>query len=156
MLGIGDDGTEDGTNGDAKISLFSVADPENPVEVDRIVLENAVLDTDHKRFLTRGENGFIVCFSQWNENYEDYTRGAVYLTAENGKLTLRQKIVIPEEVYENRAVFIGENLFCYTVRTVYDKTLNENTDDYWNSAKTVYELYSFDLRTGGAIAHITL
>lgn len=38
VMGIGFDGTENGTNGGMKISLFDVSDPENPVECDKYVV----------------------------------------------------------------------------------------------------------------------
>ncbi len=44
MLGVGFDGTETGTNGGLKISLFDVSDPENPVECDKYVVS---VDNDY-------------------------------------------------------------------------------------------------------------
>ncbi len=38
LLGIGEDGDENGTNGGIKVSLFDVSDPENPKEVDKITV----------------------------------------------------------------------------------------------------------------------
>ncbi len=38
MLGVGPDGTENGTNGSLKVSLFDVSDPQNPVECSKYVI----------------------------------------------------------------------------------------------------------------------
>lgn len=48
VIGVGYDGTENGTNGGMKISLFDVSDPENPVECDKYVV--SVQNTSDNRW----------------------------------------------------------------------------------------------------------
>lgn len=156
MLGVGYDGTEEGITDAGKISLFDVTDPENPKEVDRLILESGYFDTDYKRFITKGENGYIVTFSQWNDTATGETAGAVYFTVENGKIVLKSKTLIPAEPVSARALFIGNTLYCFTLR--YDRKEVTHSDGliYEESSGPIWELYSFDLSSGGMIAKLAL
>ena len=139
MLGVGYDGTETGLNGNAKLSLFDVTDPENPVEVDRIVLNNGWFDTDYKAFLTKGDNGFIVLNEQYSYTGM-YMSGATYVKVENGKLTLVSDIHLPGEAGTRKALFIGDTLYYFAqMNTSYV------TEDGDYQSET---LFAFDLNNG--------
>lgn len=154
MIGVGYDGTEDGITDAAKISLFDVSDPENPVEADRLVLDSAAFDTDYKRFITKGENGFIVPYYQWD--YNGSASGAVYFTVENGKIVLQSKIELPEKTNSALAVYIGENLYFYTQRYTYVTTTDEYGYTYEEASAPICEMYSFALSTGDPVAKLDL
>ena len=69
LLGVGQDGTEDGTNGDCKVSLFDVSDPLNPVEASKLTAANgngiaySPVAYNHKSFIKLSETEFAVPFS---------------------------------------------------------------------------------------------
>ena len=69
LIGVGQDGTETGTNGDCKVSLFDVSDPLNPTEVSKLTVSNGNGNADspvaynHKSFINLSENEFAVPFS---------------------------------------------------------------------------------------------
>ncbi len=69
MVGVGYGGTEEGLDGSGKISLFDVTDPDNPTEIDQIVLDDTTFMTDHKAFVPVGDDGFIVLYSYYNDYY---------------------------------------------------------------------------------------
>ena len=148
MLGVGYDGTETGLNGDGKISLFDVSDPENPMEVDRILLKNGCFDTDYKSFITKDGNGFIVTFSTWSDDYSESGCGAVYFTVENGAITVVSRSEVLHSAYGQRALFIGNELYLYTRWDEYSEK-----EEMWTEGET---LYSFRLSTGEKIAELAL
>ena len=75
LVGIGYDGDEKGTNGNMKVSLFSVADPKNPKEMSSVKVgnENNYVSSDlsysYKSFVNLPNGEFAVPFS-----VEDYTK----------------------------------------------------------------------------------
>lgn len=118
MIGVGVGGTDEGLDGSAKISLFSVADPENPVEVSQLTLAEGWFDSDHKAFITRGENGFIVTFTRWSD--DNYSCGALYFTVEDGKLVEQSRCLLPfDNVSGHKALFIGSELYLYAMWSDY-------------------------------------
>ena len=154
MIGVGYDGTEEGITDAAKISLFDVTDPENPVEADRLILDSASFDTDYKRFVSKGENGFIVPYYQWD--YNGSASGAVYFTMEDGKIVLQSKIELPQKTNSALAVYIGENLYFYTMRYTYVTKTDEYGYTYEEASEPIWEMYSFNLSSGDPIAKLDL
>lgn len=75
LVGVGDDGDEKGTNGNMKVSLFSVADPKNPKELSSVKVgnENNYVSSDvsysYKSFVNLPNGEFAIPFS-----VEDYSR----------------------------------------------------------------------------------
>ena len=55
LIGIGSDGTQNGTNGKLKVSLFDVSNPENPKEVSKAIFDGITVTSpatyNHKAFL---------------------------------------------------------------------------------------------------------
>ncbi len=152
MVGVGQGGTDEGLDGSAKISLFSVADPENPVETDHIVLSEGWFNSDHKAFVPCGDNGFIVTYTLWNGN----RCGALYFTVENGKLTEQSRAEIPVEDVDSahRAMFIGSELYLYARYSGYADNAGEY--DGYGSYRSGEAIWSYDLGSGEAIDHIEL
>ena len=152
MVGVGQGGTDDGLDGSAKISLFSVADPENPVETDQIVLSEGWFNSDHKAFVPCGDNGFIVTYTLWNGN----RCGALYFTVENGKLVEQSRAEIPLEYVDSahRAMFIDNVLYLYARYSGYvDNAEGYDGYDYYRSGEG---LWSYDLNSGELINNIEL
>ena len=77
LLGVGQDGTEDGTNGDCKVSLFDISDPLNPTESSKITVTNGnglaytPVAYNHKSFIKLSENEFFVpfCVTHYIDTY---------------------------------------------------------------------------------------
>ncbi|MDR1464841.1 MAG: beta-propeller domain-containing protein [Oscillospiraceae bacterium] len=71
LIGIGPDGTEDGTTDATKISLFDISNPAQPKEISRLVAEKTwtTIQQDHKQFVVCGEKSL---FGLPLQNYESY------------------------------------------------------------------------------------
>ena len=72
LLGVGRDATEDGQVLGFKISLFSVADPANPVELANWTVDNAEssAEYDHRAFQWLPEQGIAVLpLRSWNSDF---------------------------------------------------------------------------------------
>ena len=153
MVGVGRGGTDEGLDGSAKISLFSVADPENPVEVDQFTLPDGWFNTDHKAFVTRGENGFIVTFSRWKDDGSEY--GALYFTVENGKLVLQSRCLLQGDwTNDVKVLFIGDVLYMYAQWYSYTETYQNGTYDYTYDSGD--RLYAFNIDSGEQIGTLDL
>lgn len=68
LVGVGFDGTDKGTNGDCKVSLFDVTDPYNPKETSVLTVSNGTANcypcvaNNHKLYIKLSENEFAVPF----------------------------------------------------------------------------------------------
>lgn len=149
MVGVGYDGTETGVNGDGKISLFDVSDPENPKEIDRLILKGAYLNSDYKTILTR-ENGFFVTFRKYSYNGAA-REGMVYFTVEDERLVEKSTILLDEPTMDGRTLFIGDVLYYYAS---FDReTYSDAEGAKW---ETGYFLNAYDLNTGEMISKLLL
>ena len=105
MVGVGADGTQDGLNGGAKVSLYDVSDPENPVELDVWTRPNAWADSDPHAFVSLGNGMFSV-------NVDTYDQDAFIALFRVEGNTLRQ---IGQYAFlsgrSQRAVFIEQTVF---------------------------------------------
>ena len=156
MLGVGYDGTETGTNGDAKLSLFDISDPADPKETDRFILENGWFNTDYKSFMVKGENGCIVITSRWDEKNSLNLSGAVYVTAENGDLNVVSQFELPENAYLNKALFIGNVFYAFAQKS--EPTEDAYNDDgYYLGSYTYSEVIcALDLTSGALLGELPL
>ncbi len=131
ILGLGYGGTESGLDGSAKISLFDVSDPMNPVELDALVHENASLSVDHKAFCTVYDGSFMIPMYTYGTRTDEYGYeiwmqefGAVlHFAVEDNKLVIRNEYKC-SNLYTNpdRATFIGDVAYavtCYHSPNVY-------------------------------------
>lgn len=132
LVGVGNDGTETGVNGNAKISVFDVSDPTSPTEASKITVLGgkgyaySPVAGNHKCYVTLNENEFLVPFTV---NY-----GRAYY--------IRYKIVGKEitevaryGLCENGSVSGGT----YVGNSFYAVIYNFDNDEY--------EMVSFDLVT---------
>lgn len=159
VLGIGFDGTESGTNGGLKISLFDVSDPENPVECDKIVVsvDNDYDETwsyincdawyNHKAICWDGTNKIMYVPFNYNQSIylSDYTLNyytghvlAVRIDTENKKLVNEADYtyVLSQKDYVsgfNRVTYIGDAIYALTdfPRALY--SFNKTTAEYNNT-----------------------
>ncbi len=75
LVGVGQDGTESGTNGDCKVSLFDVSNPYEPKETSVLRVTNGngycrtPVSSNHKAYVTLANNEFAVPFCCYNSNY---------------------------------------------------------------------------------------
>lgn len=73
LIGVGQDGTESGTNGDCKVSLFDVSDSANPTEISKLTVMNGKgycwteMGYNHKVYIKISDTDFAVPFG--TDNY---------------------------------------------------------------------------------------
>ena len=141
LLGIGYGGTESGLDGSAKISLFDVSDPKNPVEADFIVHSNASLSTEHKAFCTVSDGSFMIPMYKYGTKSEygydvwvQENGGVLHFAVEDKKIVLRNEFCC-QDLYTNpqRVTYIGN--VAYAVATYQSPSL-----------------YAFDMTNGNLIA----
>jgi uncharacterized secreted protein with C-terminal beta-propeller domain len=101
--------------GDMKLSLFDVADPKNPKEIDTYILKNnwSEAENNHKAFLQDADNKVF---------FIPGTDGAYIFSYEGSKITLK-KTVSGNDV--KRAIYVGDNMYIIAQNKI--TVLNENT-----------------------------
>lgn len=78
LVGVGDDGDEKGTNGNMKVSLFSVADPKNPKELSTSIIGTGEtycwsnVSNSYKAFVNLPNGEFAIPISDSNVMYIRY------------------------------------------------------------------------------------
>ncbi|MGN0520757.1 MAG: beta-propeller domain-containing protein [Candidatus Fimenecus sp.] len=94
LIGVGQDGTDNGTTRHIKISLFDVSDKENPKEISKLVYGGnsgysySAAQNDHKAYLSFTDSGeFAVPIYEYN-NRGTNTAYASAVTVENGELKI--------------------------------------------------------------------
>lgn len=141
VMGVGVDGTESGTNGGMKVSLFDVSDPTNPVECGKFTMSGYNSDNkqiyvdsdayyDHKALCWDSENKIMYIpysknESQWayssEDNYNKITAGIVALKVDESEKTLKvageyiansTDYAQPDEF--SRATYINDVVFGYS------------------------------------------
>ena len=165
VLGVGRDGTETGTNGGLKVSLFDVSDPKNPKESAKITLDaissenlHSYIESDafytHKALCWDSENKtmYIPYYkNQYVLTYYDYdgtaldrhTAGVLAVKVNESEKTLEKVgdyTVIPQTAYVG-----GFSRVTYIDNVIYGYAQNENG-----------LLCAFDKATGNLNASMTL
>ena len=154
VMGVGLDGTESGTNGGMKVSLFDVSDPTKPVECGKFTMSgyNAVnrqvyVDSDayydHKALCWDTENKIMyIPYSKnehsWasttEEHFNKTTAGIVALKVNEAEKTLKvvgeyianaTDYAQPDEF--SRATYINDVVFGYSTQTGLLCTFNKST-----------------------------
>ncbi|MGN0571096.1 MAG: beta-propeller domain-containing protein [Candidatus Fimenecus sp.] len=92
LIGVGEDGTENGTTRHIKISLFDVSDKENPKEISKLVYGGqstysySAAQDDHKAYLTFSDSGeFSIPICEYT-GYGTNKAYASVLTVDNNEL----------------------------------------------------------------------
>ncbi len=164
VLGVGRDGTDTGTNGGMKVSLFDVSDPKNPKESAKITLDavsseslNSYIESDafytHKALCWDSENKTMYIPYYKNQymltspydgvSLDRHTAGIMAVRVNEEAKTLESVgnyTVVPQTAYVggfSRTTYIGDVIFGYCQ--------NENG-----------LLCSFDKTTGNLNASMTL
>lgn len=130
LIGVGNDGTETGTNGDCKVSLFDVSDPYNPTESSVVTVSDgdAYCHTgvayNHKLYINLSATEFAVPFNvRWfvRNGEEGRERGIYYIRykLENNKLCEVARYYIDGEDSDVMGATYVENIF-YVVTHNYD------------------------------------
>ncbi len=144
VMGVGLDGTETGTNGGMKVSLFDVSDPTKPVECGKFTMSGYEADNrrvyvdsdayyDHKALCWDAENKTMyIPYSknenQWSysaeENYHKTTAGIVALKVDEAEkaLTVVGEYIANSTDYAQpdefaRATYINDVIFGYSSYT---------------------------------------
>lgn len=72
VIGVGEGGTMNGTDGSAKVSLFDVSNPYQPKEIDNYTVADAYFDSNHKAFMSVDGDTFALCLTGYNYNSGEY------------------------------------------------------------------------------------
>ncbi|MBQ8210386.1 MAG: beta-propeller domain-containing protein [Clostridia bacterium] len=127
VIGVGEGGTMNGTDGSAKVSLFDVSDPCDPKEIDNYTVADAYFDTNHKAFMTVDADTFGLClYSRFSR--EDH-RIMMFDVTENGLTIHGEYSGNAVDTYYGtlRGAFIGDTIFAvngYGIKA-YSMTTNE-------------------------------
>ena len=147
LVGVGYDGTENGTNGDCKVSLFDVSNPYEPKETSVVRVTNGdgsvynSIGMNHKLYIKLSENEFAVPFNvRWFVHSEEKgrERGDYYIRYrfEDGKLNEVSRYYMCAEATAVMGATYVENTFyavvdCYNQGTCivsFDLTTNQEVD----------------------------
>ena len=151
LIGVGQDGTESGTNGDCKISLFDVSDPNKPFEASKVTVANGSANVhspvayNHKCFVKLSENEFAVPFMVYPylsvsgskpQNFALYIRYKV----ENGTAKELARYNLAGQCDVLGGTYVGDTFFAII-------------NDYKNEG---FQLIAFDLNTNEEINRVSL
>lgn len=150
LIGVGQDGRESGTNGDCKISLFDVSDPNKPFEASKVTVSNGSANVyspvsyNHKCFVKLSENEFAVPFTLYRLVYQnnEYANYAFYIRykVENGTVKEVARYNLTEQCDILGGTYVGNTFFAII-------------NDYKNDG---FQLIAFDLITNAEINRIVL
>ena len=150
LVGVGRDGTETGTNGDCKVSLFDVTDPYTPKETVALTVADGsgYVSTDisynHKLYIKLSDTEFAVpFFLDWYVDDTEITNGGNYYIRyklENGTLC------------ETARYYLGEKSSYITGATYVEDTFYIV---HYNYGKGCTEVVAFNLITHQEIDRIT-
>lgn len=130
LLGVGMGGDDNGANNSAKLSLFDVSDPENPKEIDTLIIDDAYFDTDYKAFVSDSDDAtFMVPYDRYE--YETTGTDSVYgssdtytgilrIAVENGRIVEKNRYEEKSDDYFfSRGVYVDSTV--YGVSTQYSE-----------------------------------
>lgn len=151
IVGVGQDGTETGTNGDCKVSLFDVTNPYEPKETVALPVTGGNchvytgVSYNHKLFIQLSDTEFAVPFNlDWYVKMGDTKKGGnfyIRYRLQNGTLCETERYFVSDEKSEILGATYVEDVFyvvCY---------------DYSNQST---EVVSFDLKTHEQIERVTI
>ena len=150
LVGIGVGGTETGTDGSSKISLFDVTDPAAPREIDHLQYPTSHIGTESKAFCSISEDSFLVTYSNWGENvfesenhyYKHYT-GALKVSVKDNKLVLDNAYILKGGDSVDRVTFIRDNVFVFSAGEAGVASFNMKTGEFVDIAEGEDARYTF-------------
>ncbi len=147
LVGVGYDGTDSGTNGDCKVSLFDVTNPYEPKETSVVRVTNGdgsvynSIGMNHKLYIKLSENEFAVPFNvRWfvHSGEKGRERGDYYIRyrLEDGKLNeVSRYYMCAEATAVMGATYVEDTFYavvdCYNQGTCivsFDLTTNQEVD----------------------------
>ncbi len=150
IVGVGQDGTETGTNGDCKVSLFDITDPYSPKETVSLPVTGGSchvytgVSYNHKLFITLSDTEFAVPFNlDWYVSKGDIEKGGnfyIRYKLQNGTLCETERYFVSDGKCDISGATYVENTF-YIVNHNYSKQSTE--------------IVAFDLTTHEEIDRIT-
>ncbi len=150
LVGVGQDGTETGTNGDCKVSLFDVTDPYAPKETVSLPVSGGSgyvstgISYNHKLYIKLSDTEFAVpFFLDWYVDNGEIEKGGSYYIRyklENGTLCETARYYLGEKSGDVSGATYVEDTF-YIV--------------HYNYNKQSTEIVAFDLTTHKEIDRIT-
>ena len=121
LVGIGVGGTETGTDGSSKISLFDVTDPASPKEIDHLQYPTSNIGTVPKSFCSITDGSFLVTYSNWGVydydsmgHYYKHYSGALKVSVQDNKLVLDNAYLLAGGDSTSRATFIRDKVFVFS------------------------------------------
>ena len=150
LIGIGADGTEDGTNGNMKVSLFSVADARAPKEISNIKVGKngsyvcSNISSSYKSFVSLPNGEFAVPFTVYDINFNTSKAMFIRYSAENGELKETVRYVVGDNKSIVGGTYIGNYFF------VFSEIYREQADEPSSS------LEKFDLNTNESVCELVL
>ncbi len=151
LVGIGLGGTETGTDGSSKISLFDVSDPTKPREIDFLKFPTSHIGTDSKAFCSVTENSFLVTYSNWTvEDYEEivdsykFYTGALAVSVKDKKLNLDNAYILKGGDSATRATFIDNNVYVFGEGDTGVASFNKATGELIDTVTGDDERFSFE------------
>lgn len=150
LVGIGVGGTETGTDGSSKISLFDVTDPAAPREIDHLQYPTSHIGTEAKAFCSITESSFLVTYSNWamedfdseNHYYKHYT-GALKVSVKDNKLVLDNAYILKGGDSVDRVTFIRDNVFVFSAGEAGVASFNMDTGKFIDIAEGEDARYTF-------------
>ena len=150
IVGVGQDGTETGTNGDCKVSLFDVTDPYAPKETLSLPVTDgkgyaySEIAYNHKLYVTLSNTEFAVPFTfNWYVNYSNIEKGGNYYIRyklQNGTLCEMARYYLgAKNSTILGATYVEDNFYVV----------------YYNYNEYKTEIVAFDLTTHEEIDRIT-
>ena len=150
LVGIGVGGTETGTDGSSKISLFDVSDPASPKEIDHLQYPTSHIGTEAKAFCSISEDSFLVTYSNWGENvfdaqehYYKHYAGALKVSVKDNKLVLDNAYLLKGGDPVDRVTFIRDNVFVFSAGEAGVASFNMKTGGFIDIAEREDTRYSF-------------
>lgn len=154
LVGIGAGGTETGTDGSSKISLFDVTDPTAPREIDHLQYPTSHIGTEAKAFCSITEGSFLVTYSNWamedfdeDVHYYKHYTGALKVSVKDNKLVLDNAYLIKGGDSAVRATFIRENVYVFGDGDAGVASFNMETGKLIDIAEGGNARYSFEKAT---------
>jgi uncharacterized secreted protein with C-terminal beta-propeller domain len=150
IVGVGQDGTETGTNGDCKVSLFDVTDLYAPKETVSLPVTDgkgyaySEIAYNHKLYVTLSNTEFAVPFTfNWYVNYSNIEKGGNYYIRyklQNGTLCEMARYYLgAKNSTILGATYVEDNFYVV----------------YYNYNEYKTEIVAFDLTTHEEIDRIT-
>ncbi len=154
LAGIGAGGTETGTDGSSKISLFDVTDPAAPKEIDHLQYPTSHIGTEAKAFCSITEGSFLVTYSNWamedfdeEVHYYKHHTGALKVSVKDNKLVLDNAYLLKGGDSASRATFIRDKVFVFSEGEAGVASFNMETGEFIDIAEGENARYSFEKAT---------